>query len=55
MSIAESVLTAGVKDWRMERKQSVHDGEEQFGEHVFCLSAGLIMAITFCISYVSLG
>ena len=55
MSIAESVLTAGVKDWRMERKQSARDGEEQFGGCVFCLSIGLVMAITSSISYASLG
>jgi len=40
MPIAESVLWAGVKDWRMERRWSARDGEEQLGEHVFCLSVG---------------
>ena len=55
MSIAESVLWVGFKALRTERKQSARDGEDQFGECVFCLSAGLVMAITFCISYASLG
>ena len=32
MSIAESVLWAGVKALRTERKQSARDGEEKFGE-----------------------
>ena len=55
MSIAESALWAGFKALRTERKQSARDGEEMLGECVFCLSAGLVMAITFCISYASLG
>ena len=55
MSIAESVLWAGFKALRTERRWSTRDGEEQLGEHVFCLSAGLIMAATFFISYASLG
>ena len=55
MSIAESVLWAWFKALRTERKQSARDGEEKFGERVFCLSAGLVMAITFSISYASLG
>jgi len=35
MSIAESVLWAGVKALRTERKQSACDGEEKFGERSF--------------------
>ena len=54
MSIAESALWAGFKALRTERKRNARDGEEQFGERVFCLSAGLVMAITSSISYASL-
>ncbi|KDR51574.1 hypothetical protein HMPREF1991_02295 [Hoylesella loescheii DSM 19665 = JCM 12249 = ATCC 15930] len=40
MPIAESVLWAGFKALRTERKRNACDGQEMLGECVFCLSIG---------------